>query len=86
MGLPSTSPADTAQIEPGPTAGSRSKSPWSSKSSKASLTATQSPVMEAHLVPPSATSTSQSTVRSRSPSNSRSTPARRERPMSRWIS
>ena len=42
--------------------------------------------MLAVRVPPSASSTSQSTVIDRSPSASRSTTARRLRPISRWIS
>ena len=48
--------------------------------------ATQAPVMEAVRVPPSACSTSQSSVIVCWPSRSRSTAARSERPMSRWIS
>ena len=48
--------------------------------------ATKPPVMAAVRVPPSACSTSQSTVMVRGPSRSRSTAARRERPMRRWIS
>src|SRR5579883_1625361 len=51
-----------------------------------SASATQAPVMDAVRVPPSACSTSQSTVIWRSPSASRSTTARRLRPISRWIS
>src|SRR5580692_1304585 len=51
-----------------------------------SASATQAPVIEAVRVPPSACSTSQSTVIWRSPSASRSTVARKERPISRWIS
>ena len=42
--------------------------------------------MAAVRVPPSACSTSQSSVMVRSPSAFRSTTARSERPMSRWIS
>src|ERR1700682_5935288 len=51
-----------------------------------SASATQAPVMEAVRVPPSAWITSQSTVIWRSPSASRSTVARNERPIRRWIS
>src|SRR6185312_12410064 len=51
-----------------------------------SASATQAPVIEAVRVPPSACSTSQSTVICRSPNASRSTVARSERPISRWIS
>src|SRR6516162_2556559 len=51
-----------------------------------SASATQAPVIEAVRVPPSACSTSQSTVIWRSPSASRSTVARNERPIRRWIS
>src|SRR5438874_8109951 len=48
--------------------------------------ATQPPVIAAVRVPPSAWITSQSTVICRSPSAVRSTTARSERPISRWIS
>src|SRR5258708_1853489 len=48
--------------------------------------ATHAPVMPAVRVPPSAWITSQSMVICRSPSATRSTTARRLRPMSRWIS
>src|SRR4029077_10716661 len=51
-----------------------------------SASATQAPVIEAVRVPPSACSTSQSTVIWRSPSASRSMVARSERPIRRWIS
>ena len=51
-----------------------------------SARATQAPVMEAVRVPPSAWITSQSTVIWRSPSASRSTVARKLRPIRRWIS
>src|ERR1700722_12380018 len=51
-----------------------------------SASATQAPVIEAVRVPPSACSTSQSTVIWRSPSASRSSVARNERPIRRWIS
>ena len=53
---------------------------------KASAAATQAPVIEAVRVPPSAWSTSQSMQSVRGPSASRSTAARSERPISRWIS
>ncbi len=43
-------------------------------------------MIAAQRVPPSAWSTSQSTYTERSPSASRSTTARSERPISRWIS
>ena len=48
--------------------------------------ATQAPVIAAVRVPPSAWITSQSTVICRSPSAGRSTTARSERPIRRWIS
>src|ERR1700739_811568 len=51
-----------------------------------SASATQAPVIEAVRVPPSAWITSQSTVIWRSPSASRSSVARSERPIRRWIS
>src|SRR5215468_625341 len=51
-----------------------------------SASATHAPVIEAVRVPPSACSTSQSTVIWRSPSASRSIVVRRERPIRRWIS
>ena len=53
---------------------------------KQSASATQAPVMEAVRVPPSAWITSQSMVICRSPSATRSTTERKERPISRWIS
>src|SRR5438128_4634249 len=52
----------------------------------ASTMATKAPVMDAVRVPPSACSTSQSIHNVRSPKDRRSTTARSERPMSRWIS
>ena len=51
-----------------------------------SANATHAPVIAAVRVPPSACSTSQSTVIWRSPSASRSSVARSERPIRRWIS
>ena len=51
-----------------------------------SRSAIQPPVIEAVRVPPSAWRTSQSTTIWRSPSAGRSTTARSERPISRWIS
>src|SRR5216683_4518519 len=51
-----------------------------------SANATHAPVIAAVRVPPSACSTSQSTVIWRSPSASRSSVARNERPIRRWIS
>jgi hypothetical protein len=51
-----------------------------------SRSATQAPVIEAVRVPPSACSTSQSMEICRSPSAGRSTTARSERPIRRWIS
>ena len=51
-----------------------------------SCSATQAPVMAAVRVPPSAWITSQSTEIWRSPSFGRSTTARSERPIRRWIS
>src|SRR6476661_2005705 len=52
----------------------------------ASYSAIHDPVMEAVRVPPSACSTSQSTVIWRSPMRGNSVTARRERPIRRWIS
>src|SRR3954470_11433319 len=60
--------------------------PLATRPDKASCRATQAPVMEAQRVPPSACSTSQSSVIWRSPSAVRSVTARRLRPISRWIS
>src|SRR4051794_15127132 len=57
-----------------------------SRVSTAILKATQAPEIAAVRVPPSAWMTSQSSVICRSPSFSRSTTARSERPISRWIS
>ena len=54
--------------------------------SKASTTATHAPVIDAVRVPPSACSTSQSTLIVYSPNLKSSSMARRLRPMSRWIS
>ena len=48
--------------------------------------ATQAPVMDAQRVPPSAWRTSQSTHRVDSPNALVSVTARRDRPISRWIS
>ncbi len=53
---------------------------------QASASATHAPVIEAVRVPPSACSTSQSSVTVRSPSAERSSAARRLRPISRCIS
>ena len=53
---------------------------------KARCSATQAPVMAAQRVPPSAESTSQSSVTVISPMAERSVTARKERPISRWIS
>ncbi len=53
---------------------------------QASWSATAPPVMEAVRVPPSAWRTSQSMVIVHSPIAARSTQARNERPISRWIS
>ena len=52
----------------------------------ASRTATNAPVIAAHRVPPSASSTSQSMYSVRGPIASMSTTARSERPIRRWIS
>ncbi len=52
----------------------------------ASDNATQAPVIAAQRVPPSAFSTSQSSVIDISPIAARSTTARNDRPISRWIS
>src|ERR1035438_8126231 len=53
---------------------------------RASARATNAPVMEAVRVPPSACTTSQSSVTVRSPNSAMSTTARNERPIRRWIS
>ncbi|MCY1427578.1 hypothetical protein D9M71_434290 [compost metagenome] len=53
---------------------------------KASMTATVAPVIDAVRVPPSAWITSQSMYRVFSPSLDRSSAARSERPIRRWIS
>ena len=66
--------------------GSVSISLFASSPSTASRSATQAPEMAAVRVPPSAWITSQSSEICRSPSASRSTTARRLRPISRWIS
>ena len=60
--------------------------PASTSFSSARPSATNAPVMDAVRVPPSAWITSQSIQTVRSPNFSRSTTARRERPMRRWIS
>ncbi len=60
--------------------------PWSIIFFRARPRATQPAVTEAARVPPSAWMTSQSMMICRSPSARRSVTARRERPMSRWIS
>jgi hypothetical protein len=52
----------------------------------ASCAATKAPVIAAVRVPPSACSTSQSSVIVRSPSSDRSNTQRSERPIRRWIS
>ena len=52
----------------------------------ANFNATNAPVILAVLVPPSAWITSQSTMILRSPNFSKSTTARKERPIRRWIS
>ncbi len=54
--------------------------------SSAIASATMPPVIDAVRVPPSASSTSQSTVIIRSPSLSKSSEARSARPIKRWIS
>src|SRR4051794_12153365 len=66
--------------------GSLAKAPEARRPAIASASATMAPVMEAQRVPPSACSTSQSSVIWRSPRAVRSVTARRLRPMSRWIS
>ena len=77
-------PHDTAATWP--VSGVSSISPLSISHPKAWWSATQAPVIAAVRVPPSARSTSQSTVIWRSPKPSRSVTARSERPISRWIS
>ena len=62
------------------------RSPAASMRVKASWRATNPPQIEAVRVPPSAWSTSQSTVTWRSATALRSTTARSDRPMRRWIS
>ena len=72
-------PTDTAATAPG----SAFESP---KRSSARWAATQTPLIAAQRVPPSAWSTSQSSQSVRSPSASKSATARTARPMSLWIS
>ena len=66
--------------------GWRASLPLATSFDRASWRATQAPVMDAQRVPPSACSTSQSSVIWRSPSAARSVTARRLRPIRRWIS
>ena len=68
------------------TNGSRPPANLSRIESSASTRARNPPVILAVRVPPSASSTSQSTVTVRAPSAATSTTARKLRPMSRWIS
>ena len=77
-------PTDTAATCP--CSGLAAMSRRCTSCSQASASATKPPVTEAVRVPPSACSTSQSMVMVRSPSAFRSTTARSERPMRRWIS
>jgi hypothetical protein len=60
--------------------------PSATSTAQASSNATWAPVIDAQRVPPSAVSTSQSRCTVRSPSASKSTTLRTERPMRRWIS
>src|SRR5215204_1361208 len=66
--------------------GSRFNRPCRRKALMAIARATYPAVMAAQRVPPSARTTSQSMITCRSPSSFRSTPARNERPIRRWIS
>ena len=78
-------PTDTAATG-GRSARSSASAPLRASLRIASASATHAPVIEATRVPPSADSTSQSTLIVRSPRCFRSTAARSERPISRWIS
>src|SRR5580658_1136982 len=82
--MPATMPTDTAATCP--CSGLAAISRRLCSCSQACERATNAPVMAAVRVPPSACSTSQSSVTVRSPSALRSTTARSERPMRRWIS
>ena len=66
--------------------GESTSTPSAISLSTAMHSAANAPVMEAVRVPPSAWITSQSMYTVRSPSRVRSQAARRERPISRWIS
>ena len=66
--------------------GGRASAPWFESVTNASCSATSAPLIAAVRVPPSASSTSQSSVIVRSPNAVRSVTARSERPISRWIS
>ena len=83
-GVPCTMPTEMAAT--GPRMGEAPILPCASNWITASCAATKAPVMAAVRVPPSACSTSQSSVMVRSPSLARSNTARSERPIRRWIS
>jgi hypothetical protein len=78
-------PTETAATG-GRSARSSGSAPAATSLRIASASAIHAPVIEATRVPPSAESTSQSTLMVRSPRCLRSTAARSERPMRRWIS
>ena len=83
-GVPCTMPTDTAATCE--RIGLATSLPASSSVCTASCAATNAPQIAAQRVPPSACSTSQSSVMVRSPNAARSNTARNDRPMSRWIS
>src|SRR6266508_3582361 len=82
--VPSTMPALTAATSS--RRGFRGSRPCSSRDRTAAASAMYPAVIDAVLVPPSAWSTSQSIQIVHSPMAFRSVTARRDRPMSRWIS
>src|SRR5215471_8387241 len=83
-GWPFTKPTEIAATESW--SGGRARWFWFESQTNASCNATRAPLMAAVRVPPSASSTSQSSVIVRSPNAVRSVTARSERPISRWIS
>src|SRR5262245_18275648 len=81
---PFTRPTEIAATESW--SGGRASWFWFESHTNASCSATSAPLIAAVRVPPSASSTSQSSVIVRSPNAVRSVTARSERPISRWIS
>jgi len=82
--MASTTPTDTAAHAS--VSGDTRSVPWAASRWQASWRATYAPQMLAVRVPPSACSTSQSSVIWTSPMAFRSVTARSARPMRRWIS